>query len=93
MYIYIYIGYFDFNKRIIIEPVLRHLGMLVAPWFDRDCQETNQYNGMDRYKIYFIAQLVVNSPYSMFGQELATLYEKIKIQQSTLQKGEIQCPC
>ena len=28
----------------------------------------------------------------MFGQELATLYEKIKIQQSTLQKGEIQCP-
>ena len=29
---------------------------------------------------------------SSYLQELATLYEKIKIQQSTLQKGEIQCP-
>ena len=45
MYIYTYIGYFDYNKRIIIEPVLRHLGMLVAPWFDRDCQETNRTMG------------------------------------------------
>lgn len=31
-------------------------------------------------------------PSSCYLQELATLYEKIKIQQSTLQKGEIQCP-